>query len=315
MNRRRFLGTTAVLASSSALASSLPVGLASFLPGDEPDLVVHTCQDYFSGVRQAIDYAGGISRFIPSRSSIGILINSAFDIRAAYVKPEISLGLIELLMETDPKEIILLQAVSKEYWDSVPQGTRMEMWGPLVTQVSTNVFPATYNEEDFMILPSIPGALHLKEAEMVRRFAEVDAFINVPLIKHHNLTLLTGALKNMMGVLTRKTNVTFHLGSGVKNDPAYLSECISDINLYRKPDLVVADATELIITNGPAGPGDTIQPNKILAGKDPVIVDAYGATIMGYLPEDILAVVKAHEAGLGEMDLAKAIVLETSQKL
>ena len=109
-----------------------------------------------------------------------------------------------------------------------------------------------------MIVEEIKGAKFVKNAEVVKRFLEVDVFVNVPLIKHHATTHLTGALKNMMGITTRKTNVGFHLDSGVKNDPGYLGQCIADINLFRKPDLVVADATELIITNGPSGPGEVI---------------------------------------------------------
>jgi uncharacterized protein (DUF362 family) len=314
MNRRKFLGSTAVLASGAAIGASLPVSMKAFSPMAGPDLVVHKATNYFLGVKEAIGHAGGISRFVPGKSSIGILINSAFEIRPALVKPEISLGLLDLLMETNPKEIIFLQAVTPEYWNTAPYNEIKGNWPLDLQQVASNVFPATYNDKDFMILGTIPGAKQLKDIEIVKKFTEVDVFINVPIIKHHSLTLLTGALKNMMGICTRKTNVSFHLGSGTKNDPGFLAECITDINLVRRPDLVVADATELIINNGPAGPGDTIKPDKILVGADPVAVDAYGCTIMGYDPGETPSIINAYEAGLGEMDISRLDILQTNQQ-
>lgn len=311
MDRRTFIGSTAALASVSALAASLPLGLKAF-SSPYPDLVVHQAGDYFEGTRQAIANAGGIGRFVPEGASVGILINSRFDFRSTLVKPEIAVALIDLVMERHPTDLVLLQAVDQSYWDQCQNGQVMANWTYMLRQVASNVPPATFNDGDFITIGTIPGAKNLKEVEVVRQIMEIDVLINVPIIKHHNLTLITGALKNMMGICTRKTNVSFHLGSGIKNDQAYLADCIADINLLRKCDLVVADATELIVTNGPSGPGDTIQPDKILVSADPVAIDAYGCRIMGLEAGDIHSIVSASGAGLGEMNLEKLTILESS---
>jgi uncharacterized protein (DUF362 family) len=129
-------------------------------------------------------------------------------------------------------------------------------------------------------------------------------------LKHHATTVLTGALKNMMGLCTRKTNVTFHLGSGVRNDPEYLGQCIADLNLIRKPDLTVADAIEFITGNGPAGPGPLKKLDIVIAGTDPVAIDAFGATCQDVAASDIISVRKAYELGIGEMDLSKLSIIE-----
>jgi uncharacterized protein (DUF362 family) len=114
----------------------------------------------------------------------------------------------------------------------------------------------------------------------------------------------------MMGLTTRKTNVSFHLGSGVRNDPDYLAQCIADLNLVRKPDLTVADAIEFITGNGPSGPGPLKRMDLVVAGTDPVAVDAFGATCLDMSPSDILTVTKAYDHGIGEMDLGKLSVVE-----
>jgi uncharacterized protein (DUF362 family) len=314
MNRRRFIGASAILASTSAVTASMPISLKAFSPPASPDLVVHTGTDYFLATRQAIEKAGGIGRFVPENSSVGLLINSRFDYRSALVKPEITLAILDLVMQTHPRDVILLQAVDQSYWEQTVYSEIMSKWPPVFRQVTTNVPPATFNHGDFVMLSTIPGARQLKDVEVVRQLQDLDIFINVPQIKHHNLTLITGALKNMMGICTRKTNVSFHLGSGKKNDPGYLAECIADINLLRRPDLVVADATELIINNGPSGPGDAIKPDKILVSKDPVAIDAYGCRIMGFDVGDILSISAAYEAGLGEMNLDLLNVVESYQE-
>jgi len=157
---------------------------------------------------------------------------------------------------------------------------------------------------------AIDGAVELKNVEIIKKISEVDVFINIPILKHHGSTILTGALKNMMGLCTRKTNVTFHLGSGVRNDPEYLGQCIADLNLVRKPDLTVADAIEFITGNGPAGPGPLKRLDLVVASPDPVAIDAFGATCLDAEPSDVISVKRAYEHGIGEMDLSKLSIME-----
>jgi uncharacterized protein (DUF362 family) len=90
----------------------------------------------------------------------------------------------------------------------------------------------------------------------------------------------------------------------------YLAQCIADLNLIRKPDLCVVDAIECGLNNGPAGPGKTAKPGKILAGRDPLAVDVYAAGLLGFAPDDIITFKRAYEHGLGETDPAKVKLLE-----
>lgn len=310
MNRRKFLDNTTLLASSALIAGMVPFRVGANLTPQQADMVVWSGLDYYRGVRDAIAAAGGISRYVPDHSTIALLVNSRFELKGTLVNPDITIALVEMLLETHPKEIVFLQLVDQAYWDMSPYQPFIADHSATISQVMSNAFPSTFNEEDFILLPEVPGAKHLKEIEVVKRLFGVDVFINVPLIKHHPLTLMTGALKNMMGISTRKTNVTFHLDGPVKNDPGYLGQCISDLNLLRKPDLIVADATELIVTNGPSGPGDLITPNKILVGNDPVAIDSFGSGIMGLDPHDVHSLVCAHAAGLGEINPEKWNLLE-----
>jgi uncharacterized protein (DUF362 family) len=174
--------------------------------------------------------------------------------------------------------------------------------------IAYNQFPCEFDEAHFMV-SEVPG-ISLKSAEVIKALFEVDILINLPIAKHHATTIYTGALKNMMGVNTRKTNVGFHLDSGVRNDPVYLAQCIADINLLRVADLTVVDATEVLVSNGPSGPGNIEKPMKIVAGKDMVAVDAYCASLLGHQKDDILTILKASEMGIGNMNYSKMHIIE-----
>jgi len=72
----------------------------------------------------------------------------------------------------------------------------------------------------------------------------------------------------------------------------FLAQAIADANLVRKPDLCVVDATEFLINNGPAGPGEIRKEHRVFAGTDPVLLDCFGAQLHNRQPSDI-RVIKA----------------------
>jgi uncharacterized protein (DUF362 family) len=308
MDRRNFLYRGSGIIAGSMLLNLVPIKL--FAGNIHPDLCKVKSTDYYQATFKAIEELGGIKRFVPFGSSVGFLINSAFDERGAYVNPDIALAVLFLCWEAGAAEMTLLQPVSMDYWKRSEKFSKHRFIINELKQVESNNFPAVFIENDFKLMETISGAKALKDVEIIRKVSEVDVFINIPILKHHGSTILTGALKNMMGLTTRKTNVTFHLGSGKRNDPEYLAQCIADLNLVRKPDLTVADATEFITGNGPAGPGPMKKLDLVVAGTDPVAVDAFGSACLDASPADILTVAKAYEHGIGEMDLAKLSVAE-----
>ena len=95
------------------------------------------------------------------------------------------------------------------------------------------------------------------------------------------------------------------------HNKAYLAQCIADLNLIRKFDLYVVDATEFIITNGPSGPGKIKKPNKVVAGTDRVAVDAFCCRYLDLDPRSQIMIQKAYGNNLGEIDLDKLTVKET----
>jgi uncharacterized protein (DUF362 family) len=242
-----------------------------------------------------------MKQFVPRGSKVGLLVNSKFDRRGTYVKPEIALAVIAMCHEAGAKEIVSLEDASGSYWG---RASKTEYLDDLVESL----------REPEHIEVTVDGGVALKEADIARELLECDVFINVPVVKDHEGTRFTCTLKNLMGATTSSTNRFFHKGSGVGSgyygDVDFLSQCIADVALLKKPDLCIVDATEFITTNGPYGPGKISRPQKVLASSDGVALDSYCARFVGLTGEDILMVRKAHEHGLGEIDVGQLAVKE-----
>ncbi len=151
-----------------------------------------------------------------------------------------------------------------------------------------------------------------KEARIKKAFYNYDILIDMNITKEFSGNNYSGAMKNLMGLNSPVSNRTFHPGSESmgKNEIRHLDQCIADLNTIIHPDLCIIDATEFITTNGPNGPGKLLKPFKVIAGTDRVAIDSYGATLFGYIPEDLIVIKAAHEHGIGEMNLNKVKIKE-----
>ncbi|MBU0764897.1 MAG: DUF362 domain-containing protein [Bacteroidetes bacterium] len=299
ISRRIFIKSSAAVGGAALLAGCTGPG---FLFRRRPDIAVVQGVDYFAAAVKAVELLGGMDRFVPGRSRIGLLINSAFDEVGAFVNPDISLAVVKMCFEAGADEVCCIQYVAPEYWQRSGHAADMADETGKLKNTDANRFPAEFNEESWKII-EIPKAVSMKtNVEVIKAIYDCDVFINIFIAKHHASTLYTGALKNMMGICTRKTNVRFHLEGPERNDPVFLAQCIADINLVRKPDLIIGDATEFIVNNGPDGPGDIEKLQKVIAGTDIVAVDSLCTGYHGYKPGEILTVQRAFESGLGEQD-------------
>ena len=73
---------------------------------------------------------------------------------------------------------------------------------------------------------AIPGGVRLKHARVHGLVLDSDVFINVPVLKHHSGSLMTAAMKNLMGVVWDR-------GAYHRND---LHQTIADFLTFKKPD-------------------------------------------------------------------------------
>lgn len=296
INRRKFIKSGLILGGVTWLGAQMPFKLSAFAnPEEIPDIVSIAADNPLLSMEKLLAPLGGIKNFIPQGSTVGILVNSPWKNPGYYTNPDVALGVIKLCLDSGAKKILCFKPVSGDYW------TR----GNYHSEMTTAISEFSYGSERIKV--PVNGGKYLKEAEIYKEFLDVDVYISIPVAKHHNGCMFSGNLKGLMGVSSSPTNRSMHSpdGSYTYDKHEYLAQCIADLNLLRKPDLCVIDATVCALTNGPAGPGDTTSPGLIIAGKDLVATDVYSAGIIGFDPKEILTFAKAEEHNLGATDLSK----------
>lgn len=157
-----------------------------------------------------------------------------------------------------------------------------------------NVKLIDLNKDDIVEVSS-PNPLALKRVKIAKTALE-STLISVPKLKLHRITGVTLSLKNMMGTISRKGSMHTHL-----------SKNIADLASIVKPSIAVIDG--IIAGEGHETSENPVEMNLVIAGTDPVAVDAVGAAVMGVSPKDIKHLRLAEEKGLGTCDLSKIEVL------
>jgi uncharacterized protein (DUF362 family) len=104
--------------------------------------------------------------------------------------------------------------------------------------------------------------------------------ISVPVLKAHSLAGVTLSMKNMMGCAPAA-----HYGQrGGWHKAAFharMHEAVFDLNRYRRPDLALIDGSVGLAEYHLGGPVCRPPVGRLVAGFDPVAVDAVGATLLG----------------------------------
>jgi uncharacterized protein (DUF362 family) len=143
----------------------------------------------------------------------------------------------------------------------------------------------------------IPNGDALKDISVPRIVAE-SAIISAAKMKTHMATKVTLGMKNMFGLLPDKLKFKYHTMG--------ISKVVVDINTVLKPHLTVIDGFVAMEGKGPTD-GSPVKMNLIVAGKDPVATDATCARVMGFNPEEISHICKAHQKGLGNIDCIEVV--------
>ena len=192
-------------------------------------------------------------------------------------------GVVKFLKQIGVKEIIIgegsgfadtLEAFKNAGVDAVANRWNIEL--------------VDLNKDEFIEV-SPPNSLHLKKVKIAKTALE-SIIISVPKLKLHRIAGVSLSIKNMMGVMTPKGSMHTRLGSN-----------IADLASIVKPSIAVIDG--IIAGEGHESSGDPVEMNLVVAGTDPVAVDAVGAAIMGVQPEDVKHLRLAEKKGLGTCDL------------
>ena len=216
----------------------------------------------------------------------------------ATTHPEIVAGIIEYLQEKGFAKIAILEGS----WVGDKTTEAYELCG--YRELSEKYQVPFWDMQKDTGVDRDCGGMDLK---ICSRVEKIDFLINVPVLKGHCQTKITCALKNMKGLIPNTEKRRFHaLG---------LHKPIAHLNIGIHQDFIVVDniCGDLDFEDG----GNPVVMNRIWAGMDPVLIDAYVCQVMHYQTSDVPYVKLAEELGAGSADLSQAEIIfceETAKK-
>lgn len=198
----------------------------------------------------------------------------------ATTHPEIIEGIILYLQENGIKNIIIAEGSwvgdsTRRAFDSCGYTSLSKKYGvPLIDTKSDDVIKLKFEDLALGVCKTVAAA---------------DYLINVPVLKGHCQTDMTCCLKNMKGCIPDSEKRRYHTMG--------LHRPIAALNAVLKPNLHIVDSIcgDLTFEEG----GNPVESGRIMLGYDPVLLDSYGAKLMGYYPEDIGHVNNAQRYGVG----------------
>jgi uncharacterized protein (DUF362 family)/Pyruvate/2-oxoacid:ferredoxin oxidoreductase delta subunit len=149
-----------------------------------------------------------------------------------------------------------------------------------------------YNVEEAQV--SHPDGRIIKSLTVIKLLQEADAVIDIGKLKSHGMTMYTGVVKNLFGVIPGTTKAEYHLRMRKLED---FSNMLVDICTYVKPVLSVLDAVVGMEGHGPSA-GDPRQIGAILVSESPFALDVAATTMIGIVPEKVCTIKRAQERGL-----------------
>jgi len=251
----------------------------------------------FDSVKKAVDLIGGISNFIKPESKV-------------LVKPNLLMAKCpESGIDTHPEVVRAVIRLLKEIRCHIYLGDGPSVWGNQAEDVDS------VYEESGMKRISIEEGIELVKFNKRRwrgKFPlttwldECDYLVSVPKFKTHDLTILTGAIKNLYGLIPGTYKTELHKRYYKAED---FSRNLADIYMEVHPALTIVDGILALEGDGPATSGQPRQCGLLLAGVDCVALDSILALIMGLAPRDILSTKEAARRGLGIADVNSIEIL------
>ncbi len=243
--------------------------------------------------KRAVAALGGIERFVHPGDDVIIKPNICVAYHtyeyAATTNPEVVATLVSLCLGAGAKRVRVMDypfgGSAEDAYARSGIGEAVAAAGGRMEQMARVKYKDT----------PIPAGRDIQEWPIYQDVLEADAFINVPIAKHHSLARLTLSMKNLMGVILNRNKYHRNLG-----------QRIADLTSLVYPTLTVVDAVRILVAHGPTGGNldDVKQMDTVIASHDPVAADSYAATLFGMTGADIAYIKAAAEMGLGEMDLS-----------
>jgi len=244
------------------------------------------CQKYDSDkiaefVQDCINDLGGFKSYINNAKNILLkpnLLSATPPEKAVTTHPGFIEGVIKALKENCPSDTKIIIADSpgvstphtKKNLKNLYEKCEIAYLGKIENVILSY-------DEDFEFVSFKEGSV-LKQLQVIKPVLQSDVIINLPKFKTHSLTKITGAVKNMYGIIYGRTKTILHTKF---MDIEKFCNATLDIYLYTKPVLNVMDAIIGMEGEGPGSSGKPKNVGLIIASNNAVALDNIMSLIMG----------------------------------
>lgn len=261
----------------------------------------------------ALEGLGGIERFVRPGQSVVIKANATWafpPFTASSTDPELLEALISLVQAAGASRIIIMDHCSID--PGTAEALRVSGIGAVVKKLDVEgIFP----DRDKAPLETyeriaLPQGKAFKRIGVIKQAVAADVRINLAVAKSHNVARYSMCLKHMMGFLQSPAGLHTNLWQGIAdiNTPSQIKADLHILEAIRVRYPVgnygMCAGSETDLTN----PKVVRRMNQVIAGTDPVLIDAYGCKHYYEIePLELPYMRPAIEAGIGQADVEGAI--------
>jgi uncharacterized protein (DUF362 family) len=254
-----------------------------------------------TAARAAVELLGGMSRFVRPGQKVLIKPNMSFargPESGSTTHPEVVRAVLAMCKEAGASRIRVLDHSLQNAEQSLQRSGIRDACDSVEQGICRHLMDAGLYVE-----AGLEQGREMRTNAFMPDALEADVIIAVPVAKSHGSAGVSLSLKGQMGLIWDR---------GSMHSRYALDASIVDLNTRVKPHLAVIDATRVLTTGGPGGPGQVIAPGEVIAAAEPVAADAtaiasypwYGKM---FQPGQVGHIRLAHERGLGRMDIENLV--------
>lgn len=264
---------------------------------EETQVYAAFCPDYGQAeacIRTLVEQMGGMGRFVRPGERIVLkanLLRAAPPESAICTHPAVVEAVAKLVKEAGGTPVICDSPGGALHKEAVLRSL-YEKTGMAAAAAAAG---AELSMDSSTRTVSLPEGKVLRQAEIITPVAEADGVIDLCKMKTHVLMSMTGAVKNLFGVIPGLSKVGYH---ATHPDHATFADVLLDLTGYVKPRLSLMDGILAMEGDGPGSSGTPRQAGLLLAAANPLALDTAAGAIMNLPRQDNPVLLAAERRGL-----------------
>lgn len=264
---------------------------------EETQVYAASCPDYGQAeesIRALVEQMGGMGRFVRPGERIVLkanLLRAAPPESAICTHPAVVEAVAKLVKEAGGTPVICDSPGGALHKEAVLRSL-YEKTGMAAAAAAAG---AELSMDSSTRTVSLPEGKVLRQAEIITPVAEADGVIDLCKMKTHVLMSMTGAVKNLFGVIPGLSKVGYH---ATHPDHATFADVLLDLTGYVKPRLSLMDGILAMEGDGPGSSGTPRQAGLLLAAANPLALDTAAGAIMNLPRQDNPVLLAAERRGL-----------------